>query len=172
MTSKQISQNEFIAQAVAEAARVAIQTMATTGMARQENAEIKMSGPILKQPTFNWKAEDKQLIVTLTKAEQNVFDDEKAYLRPSIKFKPQCNYTIKSLQFHKLVCQSNESVEEWMGRLRTAAVDWKCKEVNRQLREQFIHGLNDKEMLVERELTSARKMLLSSVKLFWHGLKE
>ena len=59
MASEQISQHEFIAQAVAEATRVAIQTMATTGMARQENAEIKMSRPILKQPTFNWRAKDK-----------------------------------------------------------------------------------------------------------------
>ena len=40
MASEQISQNEFIAQAVAEATRIAIQTMATTGMARQEKCSI------------------------------------------------------------------------------------------------------------------------------------
>ena len=34
MTSEQISQNDFIAQAIAEATRVAIQTMATADMAR------------------------------------------------------------------------------------------------------------------------------------------
>ena len=44
MASEQISQNEFIAQAIAEATRVAIQTMAMTGMARQENPGIKMGG--------------------------------------------------------------------------------------------------------------------------------
>ena len=33
--------------------------MASTGMARPENAVIKMNGPILKQPMFNWRAEDK-----------------------------------------------------------------------------------------------------------------
>ena len=33
--------------------------MATVGMARQENPGTKMSGPILKQPMFNWKAENK-----------------------------------------------------------------------------------------------------------------
>ena len=33
--------------------------MATTSMARQENAGIKMGGPIQKQPTFNWRVEDK-----------------------------------------------------------------------------------------------------------------
>ena len=89
--------------------------MATTGRARQENAGIKMSRPILKQPTFSWRAEDKyeelqnfrlevsnmlqnynlgqaekvsviknwlggeglQLIVTLTKEEQDTCNDEK-----------------------------------------------------------------------------------------------
>ena len=59
MTSKQINQNEFITQAVAEATRVAIQTMVITGMARQENAGTKMSELILKQPMLNWRAEDK-----------------------------------------------------------------------------------------------------------------
>ena len=59
MAGEQIGKNKFIAQAVAETTRVATQTMASTGMARQENAGIKMSGPILKQPTFNWRAEDK-----------------------------------------------------------------------------------------------------------------
>ena len=61
---------------------------------------------------------------------------------------------ITSLQFHKLVCCSSEGVNEWMGRLRTATVECKYKEVGRQLREQFIHGLNDDEMLAEviREL--------------------
>ena len=53
MASEQISQNEIIMQAVAEATRVAIQTIATTSMARQENAGTKMNGPILKQPMFN-----------------------------------------------------------------------------------------------------------------------
>ena len=28
-------------------------------MTRQENSGTKMSGPIMQQPTFNWKAEDK-----------------------------------------------------------------------------------------------------------------
>ena len=53
------------------------------------------------------------------------------------------------MQFHKLIGQSNESTEEWMGRLRTAVVKCNYKEIDRQLKEQFIHGLNDEEMLVE-----------------------
>ena len=59
MANEHGSQNEFIVQAIGEATRVAIQTVAIAGMARQENPGTKMSEPILKQPTFNWKAEDK-----------------------------------------------------------------------------------------------------------------
>ena len=42
-----------------------------------------------------------------------------------------------------------------MGQLRTAVVECTYKELDRQLKEQFMHGLNDEEMLVEitRELT-------------------
>ena len=56
---------------------------------------------------------------------------------------------IKSLHFHKLIRQSNEGMEEWMGRVRTAAVKCNYKERDRQLKEQLIHGLNYEEMLVE-----------------------
>ena len=46
-----------------------------------------------------------------------------------------------------------------MGRLQVAAVECNYQEVNRQLNEQFIHGLNDKCMLEEiiKELTTAKK---------------
>ena len=42
-----------------------------------------------------------------------------------------------------------------MSRLRTALVKCNYKEIDRQLKEQFIHGLNDEEILAEifRELT-------------------
>ena len=36
-----------------------------------------------------------------------------------------------------------------MGRLRTVVVKCNYKEIDRQLKEQFMHGLNDEEMLVE-----------------------
>ena len=39
------------------------------------------------------------------------------------------------------------NAEEWMGMLQLAAVEYNYQELDRQLREQFIHGLNDKEML-------------------------
>ena len=74
------------------------------------------------------------------------------------KFKPQYNETIKSLQFRKLYQFENESVEEWMQRLHMVAVECNYQEVDRQLKEQFIHRLNDKYMLEEiiKELTSAK----------------
>ena len=47
-----------------------------------------------------------------------------------------------------------------MGRLHVTAVECKYQEVDRQLKEQFIHGLNDKGMLEEiiKELTSTKMM--------------
>ena len=45
-----------------------------------------------------------------------------------------------------------------MGRLHVAAVECNYQEVDRQLKEQFIHGLNDKYMLQEiiKELTATK----------------
>ena len=54
---------------------------------------------------------------------------------------------LKSLQFRKLYRYDDENVEEWMRRLHIAAVECNYQEVDRQLKEQFIHGLNDKYML-------------------------
>ena len=72
----------------------------------------------------------------------------------AMKFKFQFNETIKSLQFRKLYRLEGESAEEWMVRLWIAAVACNDKEVDRQLKEQFIHGLHDRVMLDEivREL--------------------
>ena len=46
-----------------------------------------------------------------------------------------------------------------MGRLLIAAVKYNYQEVDRQLKEQFIHGLNDKYMLdkIIKELTATKK---------------
>ena len=77
------------------------------------------------------------------------------------KFKPQYNETIISLQFRKLYRYEDENVEEWMGRLWVAAVECNYHEVSRQLKEQFIHGLNDEYMLEEiiKELTATKKKM-------------
>ena len=74
------------------------------------------------------------------------------------KFKPQYNETIKLLQFRKLYQYDDENVEEWMGRLCIAAVECNYQEVDRHLKEQYIHGLNDKYMLEEiiKELTATK----------------
>ena len=65
------------------------------------------------------------------------------------KFKLQYNKTVKLLQFRKLYRLENESVDEWMGRLHVAAAECNYRELDRQLKEQFIHGLNEKLMLDE-----------------------
>ena len=72
------------------------------------------------------------------------------------KFWPRFKERTKSLQFRKLCRSENESAEEWMGWLQMAAAECGYKEVDRQIKEQFIHRLNDKIMLDEilRELMS------------------
>ena len=99
-------------------------------------------------------------MATLTKEEQDGCNDEKGLFENlRKKFRLQFNETLKSLQFCKLVCCSNESVKEWMGRLRTSVVECQYTEVDRQLKEQLIHGLNDDERLAEviSELTKCGK---------------
>ena len=75
------------------------------------------------------------------------------------KFRPQFNETIKSQQFCKLSRQNGENAEEWMGKLCLSTVECSYKELDGQLKEQFIHGLNDTDMLAEiiRELTKYGK---------------
>ena len=65
MTSEQTNVNEYRAQAVAKAARMAIQTMsaASTG----ENVGPRMCGPMMKQPTFDWSAKEKYAELRNTK---------------------------------------------------------------------------------------------------------
>ena len=87
------------------------------------------------------------------------------------KFRPQFNETIKSLQFRKLYRFKGESAEEWMGRLCVAAAECNYKEIDQQLKEQFIHCLNDKSMLEEviRELTARNNDEQTTIKgvLVW-----
>ena len=69
------------------------------------------------------------------------------------KFKPQYNETI---QFRTLYRYEDENMEEWMGRLHVPVVECNYQEMDRQFKEQFIHGLKDKHMLEEiiKELTA------------------
>ena len=59
MTSEQIKTNEAIVQAVAEATRTAIQAMAVARAERTQNTGPRVGGPMMKEPTFNWEAEDR-----------------------------------------------------------------------------------------------------------------
>ena len=60
MASKQIIASKVIAKAVAEATRAAIQAMTVATVERpQSMAGPKIGRPVMKQPTFNWEADDK-----------------------------------------------------------------------------------------------------------------
>ena len=61
-----------------------------------------------------------------------------------------------------------------MGRLWLSAIECNYKELDRQLKEQFIHGLNDTDMLGEiiRELTKIQKNAEITSKMCCAGLKE
>ena len=57
-----------------------------------------------------------------------------------------------------------------MGRLRILATECNYKDIDRQLKEQFIHGLNNSGMMVEiiRELSKGEnKDMTSNQVLFW-----
>ena len=59
------------------------------------------------------------------------------------------------LKFCKLARKQDKNAEELMGRLRMSATECNYKEIDRQLKEQFIHGLNGSDMSIKliRELT-------------------
>ena len=109
---------------------------------------------------------------SLTEAEKHACDTLQGLFKTlAAKFKPQFNETIKSLQFRKLYRFKGESTEVWMGRLRTAVAECNYKEIDRQLKEQFIHRLNNKAMLDEvvRELMAknSSKQINSEDILLW-----
>ena len=62
----------------------------------------------------------------------------------SAKFWPQFNEMIKLLQFRELCRVEVERAYEWMGCLCMAAAECGYKETDRQLKEQFIPGLNNR----------------------------
>ena len=100
-----------------------------------------------------------QYLETLMTAEKETCNNlEGLFETLTNKFKPQYNETIKSLKFRKIYRYDDENVEEWMGRLQVAAVECSYQEVDGQLKEQFLHGLNNKCMLEEiiKELTATK----------------
>ena len=88
-----------------------------------------------------------QLIETLTQAEWeacitvgDLFEMQNKTIRP------QHNATILSFQYCKL--SRCEKEVEWMSRLHVMTVKCVYKEIDRQLKEQFINGLNDDSMIL------------------------
>ena len=60
MASEQAIANEAIAKAVAEATRVAIQAMAAATTERPQSVVgPKIGRPVMKQPNFNWEADNR-----------------------------------------------------------------------------------------------------------------
>ena len=86
------------------------------------------------------------------------------------KLRPQFYVTIKSLQFSKLSRQSRENAEKWMGRLRLAALECYYKEIDRQLKAKFIHGLSDTDMLpgiIMEPIKIEKNAEVTSEKVLW-----
>ena len=57
--------------------------------------------------------------------------------------------TILSLQYCKLKKKSHESPQKWMGRLHIKAMDCKYREYDRRLKEQFVNGLDNENIIAE-----------------------
>ena len=99
-------------------------------------------------------------------------DTEQEKCRPSAglfevaseKFKPQHNETILSMQYCKLTREQNENAEEWMGRIRLKVIECSFKERDRRLKEQFINGISNEEMMTKiiREVTQIKKNKITS----------
>ena len=189
MASEQAITNEAVAKAVAEATGATIQAMvAATTEGPQRVVGPKIDGPVMRQLSFNWNADNKyselknfrlevnnifalyntpcteqlaivknwlarkgmQFIESLIHEEKEKCNTiEGLFETHTNKFRPQFNKMIKSLQFCNLSRQSRENAEEWMGRLRFAAIECNYKEIDRQLKEQFIHSLKDTDILAE-----------------------
>ena len=116
-----------------------------------------------------------QYLETLTTAEKETCNTLEGLNKTLFnKFKPQYNKTIKSLQFRKLYQYEEENMEDLMGRLHVAVVECNYQEVGRQLKEQFIHGLNDKHMLEEiiKELIVMNNDDHITSGVYWLGQKE
>ena len=56
---------------MAKEASMELQSMSMAGTARADNEGLRMSGPIMKQPTFDWSARDKYAELMNFKLEVN-----------------------------------------------------------------------------------------------------
>ena len=81
----------------------------------------------------NWLGgKDLQYLEMLTTAEKETCNTlEGLFDTLSNKFKPQYNETIKALQFRKIYQYDDENMEEWMGRLWIAVVEFNYQDIER-----------------------------------------
>ena len=99
--------------------------------------------------------ESLQLIKTFTNEEKETCKTAKGWFWCCTK---NSSHTIivLLLQYCKLKRTSDESAQEWMGRLQTKVSDCDCNECDRRLTEQFIPGLDDDGMIneIQREVST------------------
>ena len=48
-----------------------------------------------------------------------------------------------------LIREETENAEKWMGNLRVKADEYEYKERDRRIKDQFINGINDDEIMIE-----------------------
>ena len=108
----------------------------------------------------NWQGrQGLQLLEFLPQAKQETCNTEECLFEMLNKFKPQYHKTIKFLQFHKLMRQANGNTEDRQNQSGGQSV---ITELDRQLKEQFMHRLDNSDKLAEiiRELTKTNENTL------------
>ena len=152
--------SEAIARAGAEATRVAIQTMAEAQTERMHNESgPKVGSPAMKELTFDWNTQDKYSELKTFRLEVNnnlstykTPQTDKLALVKNWFGRKELQYLVTLLTAEKETCITLDDLFETLSN--------KCnyQEVDRQLKEQFIHSLNNKHMLEEiiKELTATK----------------
>ena len=97
--------------------------------------------------------------------------EESLFQSLSNTFKPQYNEITTISQVSQ---QHNDNAEKLMDWPRIAVVDRNYKEIDMQLKEQFIHGLNDDGMIIEisKEHISIKKINILQVIKYFYGQGE
>ena len=74
--------------------------------------------------------------------------------------------TIYSIHNTMRLLNPFKNPEEWIGRPRIAAAEFNYKEVDRWLQEQFIHGINNNDVLIEiiHRLTAMKDTSIETTK--------
>ena len=86
------------------------------------------------------------------------------------------NQTVKSFQFCEMKRHKSENVEEWIKRLKIAAKEFEYQEQDRQVKEQFICGLNNecmqRKINIEVKVISKADKITSEQVLLWAKQEE